>query len=738
MVQYNFKELPVVPTASEFVDIILSRTQRKTPTVVRHGWKISRIKNFYMRKVKFTAANFHEKLTHILDTFPKLDELHPFYADLINVLYSRDHYKLALGQLNKARALIDNLGKDYVRLLTHGDSLYRCKMLKRAALGRMCTVTKKLKASLAYLEEVRKHMSRLPSIDASTRTLMITGYPNVGKSSFINKISQANVDVQPYAFTTKSLFVGHFDYKYLRWQVIDTPGILDHPLADRNTIEMQAVTALAHLHSTVLFFIDISEACGYTIKQQVALYHSIKPLFVNKPLLVVANKTDLRRPEELDEEDRQLLASIKNDRETSILPMSNVSEEGIYDVKTRACDILLEHRVNRKLKGKRINDVMNRIHIAQPQKRDNKSRPVQVPPSVLRRRMQESQVKQQILGREDLRAGLQAAVSAATTSAGGSSNLPRTAAQIAAANKLSLLNDPEAADKAAAEAAASLVRPKKRTEKDIEAEEGGAGIYNFDRRKLYDLKEEDWRYDKVPHIVDGKNVADFFDPDIEQRLRELDAEEARLEQMAELAEQNAEDDPNDLDDETLALHDAINSAKDKIKLQAAARKANNRPRVPRKAWRRNIDDMEAHLNELGLDAAAVRSRSVAASAAASRGMTAAARDKVRRNAKRKREDSTSSSSMDTSGDGYGDDDSNAARRKMGGRGLKARGVVTPRNRQGVSEAQLKAAAKLQKKSLSKSNQEARAGAADRRVWNSKASMKHLLTGKRGIGSNDRR
>ena len=47
------------------------------------------------------------------------------------------------------------------------------------------------------------------------------------------------MDVQPYAFTTKSLFVGHLDHKYLRWQVIDTPGILDRPLEERNTIEMQ-------------------------------------------------------------------------------------------------------------------------------------------------------------------------------------------------------------------------------------------------------------------------------------------------------------------------------------------------------------------------------------------------------------------------------------------------------------------------------------------------------------------
>lgn len=98
---------------------------------------------------------------------------------------------------------------------------------------------------------------------------MYLGFPNVGKSSFINKITRADVEVQPYAFTTKSLYVGHTDYKYLRWQVIDTPGILDHSLEERNVIEMQAVTALAHLRACVLYFMDLSEQCGHTLDEQV-------------------------------------------------------------------------------------------------------------------------------------------------------------------------------------------------------------------------------------------------------------------------------------------------------------------------------------------------------------------------------------------------------------------------------------------------------------------------------------
>lgn len=53
----------------------------------------------------------------------------------MNVLYDRDHYKLALGQISTARNLIDNVAKDYTRLLKFGDSLYRCKQLKVSTSG---------------------------------------------------------------------------------------------------------------------------------------------------------------------------------------------------------------------------------------------------------------------------------------------------------------------------------------------------------------------------------------------------------------------------------------------------------------------------------------------------------------------------------------------------------------------------------------------------------------------------
>ncbi|KTF87381.1 hypothetical protein cypCar_00014367 [Cyprinus carpio] len=389
MALYNFKKIMVVPTAKDFIDLTLSKTQRKTPTVIHKHYQIHRIRHFYMRKVKFTQQNYHDRLSQILTDFPKLDDIHPFYADLMNVLYDKDHYKLALGQINIAKNLIDNVAKDYVRLNMETRCIVACKQLKRAALGRMCTILKRQKQSLEYLEQVRQHLSRLPTIDPNTRTLLLCGYPNVGKSSFINKVTRADVEVQPYAFTTKSLFVGHMDYRYLRWQVVDTPGILDHPLEERNTIEMQAITALAHLRAAVLYVMDVSEQCGHTLSQQLELFNNIRPLFANKPLIVMANKCDVRKISELSEENQKVFTDLTAEG-IVVIETSSLTEEGVMQVKAEACDRLLAHRVDTKMKTKKVHDVLNRLHLAMPSKRDQKERPPFIPEGAL---LQEKQDK---------------------------------------------------------------------------------------------------------------------------------------------------------------------------------------------------------------------------------------------------------------------------------------------------------------------------------------------------------
>lgn len=515
---------------------MLSKTQRKTPTVVHKHYKISRIRAFYVRKVKYTQQNFHDRLSQIIQDFPKLDDVHPFYADLMNVLYDKDHYKLALGQLNMARHLIDNVSKEYVRLLKYGDSLYRCKQLKKAALGRMATIVKRQASNLTYLEQVRQHLSRLPSIDPYTRTLLITGFPNVGKSSFINKITRADVEVQPYAFTTKSLFVGHTDYKYLRWQVIDTPGILDHPLEDRNVIEMQAITALAHLRACVLYVMDISEQCGHTLAEQIHLYESIKPLFANKPLMVVINKVDIMKLNDLDDTRRDIMASILNDPNVPVLEMSTVSEEGVMEVKTEACERLLGFRVDQKMRSKKVDNILNRLHVAMPEKRDNKDRPAFIPENVVQKR--------EIDG---------------------------------------------------------IIKEKRRLEKDIEREMDDE--YILDLKKHYVTIPEEERHDIIPEFLEGHNIADYIDPDIFEKLEELERDEGlRLESgFYEPEKLNIDETLQEIRDMARQIRTKRFILRDNKRLAPRA----DKPKIPRHkaphARDRKSENLKNTMEELGVD-----------------------------------------------------------------------------------------------------------------------------------------
>ena len=174
-IDYNFKSITCVPRSKQFVDIILSKTQRKTATVVHKCYPISRIRGFYSHKIKFTQQNFHDRMSKILTDFPRLDDLHPFHQDLLGIMYQRDHYKIALSDVSKVRNLCDNISRDTTRMIKHADSLYRCKLIKKSALGRMAKLVMGMDQTLKYLEEVRQHLSRLPSIDPNTRTLLITG-----------------------------------------------------------------------------------------------------------------------------------------------------------------------------------------------------------------------------------------------------------------------------------------------------------------------------------------------------------------------------------------------------------------------------------------------------------------------------------------------------------------------------------------------------------------------------------
>lgn len=519
----------------------------------------------------------------------------------------------------------------------------------------MATICKRLKDPLLYLEQVRQHLGRLPSIEPNTRTLLICGYPNVGKSSFLRNISRADVDVQPYAFTTKSLFVGHFDYKMLRFQAIDTPGILDHPLEDMNTIEMQSITAIAHLRSAILYFMDLSEQCGYSVSAQIHLFHSIKPLFANKLVFVVINKIDLVRPEDLDPETQEKLQSMLKSGEVELLQLSCTTTEGLMQVRNAACDRLLAERNAEKLKAGtnssgevtgRLGDVLRRIHVAQP----------------LGGVVREAYIPE------------------------------------AAKNKMRFeKDDPN--------------RPK--LERDLEGELGGAGVYNIDLKKNYMLENDDWRHDKMPEVFNGRNVYDFIDPDIEAKLAALEAEEEKLEASGYYDE---EDELEDTEEANVRYQaDLIREKIALIRNEARMRKKSlkNGALIPRSAKAKKLSEMERHLDSLGFDASAISARARSQSRARSvvRGRSSGP-------------GGVDSDAMDV--------DATPLQRLRSKSRARSQSTVNRREDGVTNEAARTKAERMAKLGQKKMNRMARQGEADRHQ--TAALQKHLLAGKRGMGS----
>ncbi|CEP61882.1 putative GTPase NOG1 LALA0_S04e02828g [Lachancea lanzarotensis] len=645
--QLSWKDIPTVSTANDLLDVVLNRTQRKTPTVIRPGFKITRIRAFYMRKVKYTAEGFEEKFEDLLKGFPNINDVHPFHRDLMDTLYEKNHYKVSLAAVSRAKTLIEQVSRDYLRLLKFGQSLFQCKQLKRAALGRMATIVKKLKDPLVYLEQVRQHLGRLPSIDPNTRTLLICGYPNVGKSSFLRCITKADVEVQPYAFTTKSLYVGHFDYKYLRFQAIDTPGILDRPTEEMNNIEMQSIYAIAHLRSCVLYFMDLSEQCGFTIEAQVKLFHSIKPLFANKSVMVVMNKTDIIRPEDLDEERAALLQTVSEMPGVELMAASCTEEDNVMAVRNKACEKLLASRIENKLKSTaRINNVLNKIHVAKPQARDDGvDRSPYIPEGI------KNKVKYDA-------------------------------------------EDPE----------------RRKLARDIEAENGGAGVFNVNLKDNYLLEDDEWKNDKMPELLDGKNVYDFMDPEIAAKLQALEEEEEKLEAEGFYNSDEDEEETHEglTSEEVVDIKDKaawIRDRQKKMILTARNRKAlKNRAVMPRSKLTKSFGDMEEHMSSLGHDLTALQQKSRAA-AEKNRYVETGA-DVVFGGV----ESSTTSS--------------NGGKLRQSDRLLD--GVAD-----GSMRSKADRLAKLQRRDR---NRDARQGESDRH--STAALAKHLYSGKRGVGKTD--
>lgn len=302
----NFQKLRTIEKADKYLDMAFGRAgketdqhRKKTRMGKFPGAKVKRARELELKRITIVKDVLDSQFAGIIDSYPRIDELDDFYKELIKCTLDHGELRKSLGAVNWARSKIIAVYGMYSRKIKNIYTPELMNSARREFYGRVSSVVHQIDKNLVFINKCRKIMQNYPSIKTNMYTVAIAGFPNVGKSTLLTKITTAKPEINSYAFTTKSLMLGYIrekgQSKKEGIQVIDTPGTLDR-FEKMNNIERQAYLAIKHLADMVVFVFDLTDE--YPMDQQEKLHENLKKF--RKPMIIYLSKTDIIERETID------------------------------------------------------------------------------------------------------------------------------------------------------------------------------------------------------------------------------------------------------------------------------------------------------------------------------------------------------------------------------------------------------------------------------------------------------
>jgi len=303
-----FKKFQHIPSVDDILETAFNRANKRAGGISDKKGEIHRARRKEVLRIEIAYDYVMEYLQSIVKSVPDLTQLPPFYVELAQILVDNDLLKQKLGRISGVIKVLERLKHQHIKTILTLQKEFDIGEKRKQAFGRMKSVIDKLSSDFDYLRKSRQTLKGLPVINQYIPAVVIAGYPNVGKSSCVNNLCGSKIEVAPYPFTTKEIIIWFYKHDREQIQFIDTPGVLDRPMAKRNRIELQALTAMKHLANLIVFLVDPTLNCGYPLDVQLDLLKEIQVTFLAIPRLIVITKKDLATDEEFDQATKQVQA----------------------------------------------------------------------------------------------------------------------------------------------------------------------------------------------------------------------------------------------------------------------------------------------------------------------------------------------------------------------------------------------------------------------------------------------
>ncbi len=291
----NFQNLSSVTRSQILLDSSFSSAKAACKNqIFKTNSEISKQRRKDVFKIEFIRDRLCGNLKNILKTYPIYTGLSDFYQELFKCYLDIDQYRQDLSKLKFAEKKIFSFSNKFAGMMKATDDLDHLRKLSSEFYGRVSSVLNRVDASLDRLEGFRRNLKSLPDIKDGIINVALFGFPNVGKSTILSKITSAKPEIAAYAFTTKKINVGYKRLNNISIQILDTPGTLNR-FEVMNEIEKMAYLVMSKLADLVIYVFD--PTYPYPIEDQKALFELAKK---SKNCIALVSKVDLVDSEVID------------------------------------------------------------------------------------------------------------------------------------------------------------------------------------------------------------------------------------------------------------------------------------------------------------------------------------------------------------------------------------------------------------------------------------------------------